>query len=166
LLLALGKSLYLASTFEKKCQYVLRLFDFGDMLHESDDVRTVFARAAARKDRLLGPTLERMSQHPLADSADIAILVMAKDARNYIAHEAGEIGLMQAAEVAESLAMLRRQVIKLAQGDNFISVWMFEIQEKKHAPKWMTQTYEARVLNWVFGDPFEEPDRGALHWYI
>jgi hypothetical protein len=32
LLLALGKSLYLASTFEKKCQYVLRLFDLSDML--------------------------------------------------------------------------------------------------------------------------------------
>jgi hypothetical protein len=107
-----------------------------------------------------------MPRHPLADSADIAVLEMAKDARNYIAHQAGEIGLMRDAEVAEALTALRKQVIKLAQGDNIISVWMFEIQEKQHASKWMTQTYEARVLNWVFGDPFKEPDRDALHWYI
>ena len=58
-------------------------------------------------------------------------------------------------QAAEAFAALRPAVIDLARGDNVISSWDLAIQEKLAAPEWMTQTYEARVLHWIFGDPFD-----------
>jgi len=132
LMLALGKSLYLACEFERKCQ-----------------------------DELIGKTIANMVKTRALAPEEIDGLEKARLACNYIAHDSGKIGqlnYMRPKDVAESLASLRSAVIDLAIGDNIISVWQFEMQEKLSAPLWMTQTYVARTRNWVFGDRFEEPD--------
>ncbi len=164
-MLVLGKSLYLACEFERKCQYVLRVLNIVAMSHDTDDTEAIFASAAAAKDRTLGKTLEGMAKISAVTSDEIDGLSKARNARNYIAHDSGKIGqlhTLRAEHIAEAFTALRLAVIDLAHGDNIISVWQFEIQEKEVAPEWMTQTYEARTLNWVFGEPFEEPDR--YHW--
>jgi hypothetical protein len=162
-MLALGKSLYLACEFERKSQYVLRILNLSAMFEATGDPKAIFAAAAAAKDRLLAQTIEGMAKHSVVTPEEIDNLTQARIARNYIAHESGKIGSfheLRAKHIAEALDALRPAVIDLAKGDNVISVWDLAIQEKQAAPEWMTQTYEARVLSWIFGEPF----RGASNW--
>jgi hypothetical protein len=158
LMLAFGKSLYLACEFERKCQYVLRILNLGEMFNTTDDAKATFAAAAAAKDHLLGRTIEGMARIGAVTPDEIDNLTKARIARNYIVHEGGKIGPvhnLQTRHIAEVLSALRPAVIDLAKGDNVISVWDLAIQEKQDAPEWMTQTYEARVLNWIFAEPFQ-----------
>ena len=163
LLLTFGKSLYLASEFERKCQHVLRTLDLIETFEKTGDTKATYTAAVAAKDRLLAQTISGMSKFSVVTPDEIEDLTKAREARNYIAHEAGKIGVLhhlQARHIAEARNALRPKVIDLAKGDNVISVWAYEIQEKLNAPQWMTQTYEARVLNWIFGEPF----RGISSW--
>jgi len=166
LMLAFGKSLYLASEFESKCQFVLRILNVVEMFQTTTtgSAKATFAAAAVAKDRLLAKTIEGMAKISVVTHEEIDALTKARIARNYIAHESGKVGSLhhlRAKHIAEAFAALRPAVIALAKGDNVISVWSLAIQEKQPAPEWMTQTYEARVLNWIFGEPFEEPDHDA-----
>ena len=163
LMLAFGKSLHLACEFERKCQYVFRILNLGEMLKVTGDAKATFAAAAVAKDRLLAKTIGGIAQISAAPPEEIDGLTKARCARNYIAHESGKIGSfhgLRTKHIAEAFAALRPRVIDLAKGDNIISIWNFEIQEKQHAPEWMTETYEARVLNWLFGEPFQ----GVSSW--
>jgi hypothetical protein len=168
-LLALGKSLYVATQFEGKVQSVFRFFNLIDWFEEIGDSTEVFAQARAAKDQMLGRALKAIKEHRLTRSltAEVSTLETARHARNYIAHEAAgkihSLEVMRAADVAKALAALREEVIKLAQGDNIISRWEFEISEKQPASMWFVDTYEARVLNWIFGDPFPESEND-LHY--
>ena len=163
LMLALGKSLYLACEFERKCQYVFRILRLNEVLQGSDNVEATFAAAAAAKDHLLGPTIDGMKKIRTVTPDEIDGLTRANSARNYIVHESGKIGSLhdiKATHIVECFKLLRPMVIDLAKGDNIISIWNLAIQEKQNAPVWMTQTYEARVLNWIFEEPFQ----GVSSW--
>jgi hypothetical protein len=163
LMLAFGKSLHLACEFESKCQYVLRILKLGEMFKITGDAEATFAAAAVAKDRLLGKTIEGMAKISAVTPEEIHGLTKARIARNYIAHECGKIGSfhdLRVEHIAEAFAAFRPAVIDLARGDNIISIWYLAIQEKRAAPEWMTETYEARVLNWIFGEPFQ----GVSSW--
>ncbi len=157
-MLALGKALHLACEFERKCQYVLRILNIAYMFEATGDAKATFAAAAAAKDAMLHKTIAGMQKIGCVTPDEIEFLTKARDARNYIAHKGGQVGSLEylkAEHVAEAFAALRPAVIDLARGDNVISTWDLAIQEKLAAPEWMTQTYEARVLHWIFGDPFD-----------
>lgn len=160
LMLALGKALHLACEFERKCQYVLRVFNIDEMFRTSGDAKATFAAAAAAKDRLLAQTIVSMKNTSYVTADEVEILTRARLARNHIVHECGKLGpinQLREEDVAKAFDGLRPAVIDLATGDCVVSVWNLAIQEKIDAPEWMTQNYEARVLNWVFGDPFSGP---------
>jgi hypothetical protein len=162
-MLVLGKSLYLACEFERKCQYVLRILNLIETFETTGDAKATFVAAAAAKDRLLGQTIKGMAKISAVTPEEIDDLTKARDARNRIVHESGKIGAfhdLQARHITEARNALRPVVIDLAKGDNIISVWDLAIQEKQAAPEWMTKTYEARVLNWIFGEPFH----GVSSW--
>lgn len=157
LMLAFGKSLYLACEFERKCQYVLRILNLAEMAKVTDDASTILAAAAAAKDCLLHQTINGIRKINAVTREEIDDLCKARLARNYIAHESGKIGSfhnLKDRHIAEVFSTLRLAVIDLAKGDNVISIWDFEIQEKLAAPEWMIEAYEERVLNWIFGEPF------------
>jgi hypothetical protein len=157
LMLALGKSLHLACEFERKCQYVLRILNSAKMFESTGDARATFAAAKVAKDRMLGKTIEGMARTGALPIEEVDCLIAALNARNYIAHESSKIGslhMIRADHITEIFATLRPNIIDLAKGDNIISMWDLAIQEKQEAPKWMTETYEARVLSWIFGEPF------------
>lgn len=157
LMLALGKALHLSCEFERKCQYVLRVLNIAEMFEATGDAKATFAAAAAAKDAMLYKTIAGMRKVSRVTPDEIELLTKARDARNYIAHKSGQVGSLadlKIEHVAEAFAALRPAVIDLARGDNVISIWDLAIQEKMAAPEWMTQTYEARVLHWIFGDPF------------
>ena len=159
-MVALGKSLYFACHFERKCQEVLRVLHIVSMYRDTGDASATLKAVAAARGQMLHATLEGMkgTADNLLDHSEIARLSRAREARNFVAHESGKINIYRAEHIAEAFTALRSAVVDLASGDNVISTWLFEISEKSPAPKWMTETYEARVCNWIFGDPFEEPD--------
>lgn len=155
--LVVGKALYLANAFEAKCRFVLRVFKLAQLYEESGDASAVMSLAQALKDRMLGQTINGLTNFPDINSEDIALLEKAKDARNFIAHEGANFGYLSsisAEEVHERVDRLRKEVGELAAGDNIVSRWVYEIEEKERAPLEIQKTYPERVRQWVFG-PFE-----------
>jgi hypothetical protein len=151
--LAIGKALYLASAFERKCRWVLRVVKLTE---QSGDVSAVRALAAAMKDKLLGPTLNDMKAFPDFSADDIALLERAKDARNFIAHESAYIGPLSsvtAKDIHEELDRLRHALAALTAGDNLISRWVYVLENmgEEPAPRGIQEDYPRWVEQWVFG---------------
>jgi hypothetical protein len=46
---------------------------------------------------------------------------------------------------------LRREIETLTAGDNFISEWVFGIEQKEPAPQEIQQAYPQSVQRWIFG---------------
>lgn len=152
--LAVGKALYLASAFESKCQWVLRIAKIAAHYERIGDTSATVELAKALKNKLLGPTLNEMKDFPEFNANDIATLERAKDARNYIAHESAEIGSLSSATekvIREKLDRLRDELDTLVSGDNLVSAWVYEITEKEPAPRGIQNEYPTWVSDWVFG---------------
>jgi hypothetical protein len=153
---AAGKALYLATAFEAKCRYVLRIAKLAHYYQETGDASATLALAEVLKDRMLCATIKELTGFPEIKAADIDLLEKAKDARNYIAHECaalGPISAVRATSIHEQLGRLREQVVVLAAGDNVVSRWVYEIGEKEAAPRGIQSTYVQRVEEWVFDEP-------------
>lgn len=153
--LSVGKALYLASAFESKCQWVLRIVKIAAHFQRSSDASATAELAKAMKDKLLGPTLNELKGFPEFTAADVAKLERAKDARNFIAHESTEIGSLSSATakvICERIGRLRTELSALASGDNLVSAWVYEISEKEPPPRGIQSEYPEWVSQWVFGD--------------
>lgn len=153
--LSVGKALYLASAFESKCQWVLRIVKMATHFEHTNDASATIELTKAMKDKLLGPTLKELKGFPEFTAADVAKLERAKDARNYIAHESTEIGSLSSASekvLRGRTERLRMELSALASGDNLVSAWVYEISEKEPAPRGIQTEYPEWVSHWVFGD--------------
>ncbi len=153
--LAVGKALYLACAFESKCKWVLRIAKLANHFEETEDASATMSLAKAMKDKLLGPTINEMKDFPSFDSDDVAMLERAKNARNCIAHEIAEIGSLSSASanhIQKQLARLRSELDVLIAGDNLVSRWVYEIEEKEAAPRAIQSTYPEWVDEWVLGE--------------
>lgn len=150
-----GKALYLASGFEAKCRYVLRVINVTEYVKKCGDISDSEALVVVLKGKLLGPTVRDMSRVPDFDAEDITLLERAKDARNFIAHESTNLGWplsdVSARHIHENLVRLRREIETLAAGDNFISGWVFGIEQKEPALQEIRQAYPQSVQRWIFG---------------
>ena len=154
-LLAADKALHLANAFEVKCKYVLRIFNLVQAI-EADPVSSLEqAIATLPKDKMLGGTLQDILRYDVGDdNAAAELLDKARSARNFIAHEGAAVGAiwsLQTKDVIHHAALLRSAVHDLVAGDNLISAWCYEIEEKEHAPRLFKATYPAMVNDWVFG---------------
>lgn len=147
-----GKSLYIANEFEAKCRYVLRLVNVVQQYEATGDFNAALTLVHAMKDKCLGPTLLAL-RSATSSETDLRILERAKDARNFIAHECallGELSLIRQQDLTDQLARLRKEVEQLAAGDNVISRWVYEINEKEPAPKGIQLNYVEAVVLWTF----------------
>jgi hypothetical protein len=154
-LLALGKAVYLASNFEHKCRWILRLIKLGTRWESDGDVDTFMEFAHALKDRVLGPTLVEIRAFENLSDAEVSILEKGKDGRNFIAHEAGALGLLSlisSQQLSRSIEKLREQLEAVISADNMVSRWVYEIEEKEPAPKSIQREYPEWVREWVFAD--------------
>ena len=153
--LIIGKSLYLATSFESKCQFVHRVLRLSAHCENTDDINEFITLMQSMKDSMLGQTIKGMEAFPKFITADnISKLERAKDARNYIAHESTEIGVLSsvsAKTIDESLTRLRRELAYLIVGDDLVSRWVFEIEEKQRTSRKMRAAYHQQVFQWVFG---------------
>lgn len=153
--LSAGKALYLAGEFESKCQQFLNIVKIATNFKNTKNASACMELARALKDKLLGPALKELKGFPNFTSLEIAILERAKDARNFIAHESTNIGLLSfatASIINERIERLRTALSALASGDNLISAWMYEVSEKEPAPHGIQTQYPEWVFRWVFGD--------------
>src|SRR5436309_6382 len=128
-----GKALYLATFFEAKCRYVLRIAKLAHAYEDTGDASATMALAEVLKDRMLCATIKDLKGFSEIKAADIDLLEKAKDARNFIAHECADLGLLSsvpARSIQEQLRRLREHVVVLAAGDNVVSRWVYEIEEK------------------------------------
>jgi hypothetical protein len=151
--LSIGKALYIATAFEMKCRFVLRIAKLVDFYRETNDGEAMMVLAQTIKDRMLGLTLGELRGFPIVKPDDVEILERAKDARNFIAHEAAGIGHLSSASSATlgaQTARLRREVASLVAGDNLVSRWVYEIEEKEAAPCEIQRLYPGWVDRWVF----------------
>lgn len=152
---AAGKALYLATAFEAKCRFVLRIAKLAHHYEETGDPSATMVLAEVLKDRMLCATIEELKGFSEIKATDINLLEKAKDARNYIAHECANFGPLSgipARSIHEQLGRLREQIVVLAAGDNVVSRWVYEIQEKEAAPRKIQSTYVQRIEGWVFDE--------------
>jgi hypothetical protein len=157
-LLAAGKSLHLANAFEAKCTFVLHIARLDAYFQAHQDAPLmdgVDAVAAASRHKMLGQALSELQRLPPDITPEqVAALDNARDGRNYIAHEGAAFGAIWSVDrssLADHLSRLRKAVGRLADGDNIVSRWIYEIEEKEPASSYFAKSYPALVDRWVFG---------------
>lgn len=154
-LLALGKSLYLASAFERKCRGMLGLLELRERLRTTEDLDAALELVNALKREMLGSSIGKLRKLlPILEDHIVEILQRAKDARNFIAHEsAGEqaIYYASAGDIQSHLEDLRRELAALVAGDSIVSAWLYEVEEKMPAPSTISAAYPRLIEEWVFG---------------
>jgi len=154
-LLAVGKALCVASAFERKCQWVLRMVKLTDYLEEGGDTSraAVNALLAVTKDKFLGPTVGDMKGLPDFSADEVALLERAKDARNFIAHDSADIGTWASTkQIFEQRERLRNEVEALTAGDNVISCWIYRLENHKELGlPGIEEDYPRLVRQWIFG---------------
>ncbi len=152
-LMAAGRALYLANHFERKCKFVLRIANLETALIGSPQMPFADALASVAKDKWLGPTILDLSSFPPVSADQAEALDAAKDARNFIAHEGALFGPLHTREthIRSHLGKLRASVVALAHGDDIVSGWVYDIEEK-HDSGFRFPDYVHTVEEWVFGE--------------
>ncbi len=153
--LAVGKALYLANGFEAKCRHIVRLAKLVDHHEETGDATASLVFVRALKAKMLGRTIMEMRESPIIHEAHIQTLERAKDARNFIAHEGANVGepsSVSARQLDEQLHRLRKEVGFLTIGDNLVSRWVYEIENREPAPAEIQEGYLQMIDEWIFGD--------------
>jgi hypothetical protein len=152
-LFAAGEALYIANAFEEKCKFVLRIANLEAFVVNKAGVSLTEAFASIAKDKMLHSTLVDLGKFPQVTPDDLAALEKAKDGRNFIAHEGALFGMVWLApkrEIEEHVEKLRNAVRALAEGDNVVSGWVYEIEEKERPPVMFVSGYPDMVQSWVF----------------
>lgn len=145
-----GRALYIATEFERKCKSVLGVTHIVDSYALTGDASASFALAEAVQKRLLHPVIRDLGKRLEPDPGDVELLERAREARNFIAHEAASCFTNNR---DGELERLRLEVRALAAGDNVVSRWVYEIAEKEAAPSAIQQRYVDWVEQWVFDEP-------------
>jgi len=152
---SLGRALVLAQSFEENCKYVLlianlskevekkRISDVEGMKSYSEQLHEWFK---------LGGAVNQFEHKHKMDAGSIEKLRKGKDARNYIAHRGAHPllhGSHSSASVAEALAEYTKEVGSLAEGENLIAQWSYQIQEKSAPPITLVAAFPEGVAHWV-----------------
>ena len=151
-LLIAGKALYLATTFEKRCQYVLRTAKIDEHYLQTSDASSVWHLVETLKDPLLGPTIKELRTYLQVSSDEIEILTRAKDARNFVAHELTDLGPLNSLELVrlqEKTAQLQSELPSLIAGDCLVTKWLYRLEETEYQSKLVQEFYPSWVTEWV-----------------
>jgi hypothetical protein len=167
-----GRALMLATNFEQSCRVLLRFLNLEDVLDHDPTLRLEAAIQRVPRDALLKRTLEGIASQLGTVPDAVAILVNAREGRNFIAHEAAiwpPLNMPRYGSLREVLAptavgrevdrlralerlgepLLRRHVTAVAHGEVLVGGWLHEFHEREPAPATFTQSYPCRVDNWV-----------------
>jgi len=152
---SLGRALALAQSFEENCKFVLLIANLDKEVEENrianlDEIKSYSERL---NDWFkLGNAVNQFEFKHKIKLAEIEVLKKGKDARNYIAHEAAHSLLLEehsAIEIQKEMSRYKSELLALAEAENLISKWRYEIQMKTVSPIIYPSTYVARVYNWI-----------------
>jgi hypothetical protein len=154
---ALGRALYVASEFERRCAFILQIGTIVKRIEDNDSsplgFKELIAPAIGGK-TMLGPTVTGLRFLDKLREEELSLLDDGRRARNYIAHEAGGLGPLGGLEqkaVLKALRELEVHVEIISRADAMLSRWTHDIEEKEYEPpKWLTQRYSERLVEWVF----------------
>lgn len=153
-LLAVGKALCLANNFEAKCGNYLSIVAFTDALREGKPKDDAIALAKKAHTQHLGRIVKGLKASGDVRDDEAFVLDRARDSRNYIAHEGGNLAELFRAKpdrILRALAALYPHVLNIARGDNIVSTWAYEVSEREPAPRALQEEYVEMVTTWVFG---------------
>lgn len=158
-LASVGRSLLLAQSFEQNCKFVCLIWDLGDAFESKtiSDVEQLPDYSALLLKRFLGTVIQRFGSRYPIKREQYEILERAREARNYIAHEAGTPCLYYNTHepIIEALPQLRTNITALAEGDNLVSGWSYMIQEKNFPPAGIRQSYVHEITSYIL-EPLED----------
>jgi hypothetical protein len=153
----LGRALFVATSFERKCAFVLQVVTVTERAKNREVTGMSFEDIFAPVNEgstILGRTLHGLkSEERLKDI--LQVLHQGRIARNHIAHDAaaelGPLGSIRANDIDKVLFELKPHVEALAKADAEISRIVYWIEEKGESlPAWLDRHYAARLVEWVF----------------
>ena len=153
---ALGKALCIGSNFEEKCIHVMRVQRIENAIREGGDPKEASGQwADLKKKTRLHNAIQEIVSDPTTTQQQSDALDAARLARNFVAHESGsmdEVWHVPDYEVYARLRALMPKVREIAEGENIVSIWTYQITEGDPAPASFAAGYVDQVLEWVFGD--------------
>jgi hypothetical protein len=153
-LLTCGRALYVAQAFEGKCQELVRLGELVEAIRASPTANLDDLLLQVPPDQLLMRALKRLRRLlPDAESKTDSVLTPARAARNYIAHECAhfDIHFARVDPIRARMIRLRSEVAKLAAGDNLVSTWLYQVEERTpDTPRRLVEAYPRMIDDWVF----------------
>lgn len=166
-LLTVGRATYIAQNFENNCKDLRKGLRFGKQLMglvdvEPDRVREaldeIVDELADRRFTVLGNAVKQLVEdHPDVFSTDAkSILLAAKEARNWIAHEGARFNIRRPdpSDAVDCLRELLPNVRALAVADELVARVKWETEESNDpeadGPPLEVGNYELLVERWVF----------------
>jgi len=159
-----GRALVLAQHFEAMCKDMLAWFHISQKIDEGKIKHWSETKAAADElvGLMLGGVIKRLGDDHEVTDAERTTLVLAKGARNYIAHEYGArysfISWRDRSRPKDD-PRFESEVRALAAGDNLVSSWSFMFHEKEPPPSGYMSEYPDRLVAWILA-PLGERDAG------
>ena len=152
---AVGKALLIGSNFEEKCLHVMRVQQIEETIRKGDDPREAAGQWTNAKKPTLNNAIQKINSDSSTSEQQGITLDTARKARNFVAHEAaamGEVWEVADSEVYSRVVKLVDKVREIAEGENIVSAWTYEITEGDPAPASFATGYVDQVLEWVFSD--------------
>jgi hypothetical protein len=151
---ATGRALFAAQEFENRCRVLLRFLNLVEIYESATDDPLDSLIARVPKDKLLGKTIDDLKRHQVFNDEDTAeILKVAKDARNFIAHESAHFNPVgRRRDVVERIeGELRPKLRDLAVGDHVVSELLLVIEDGESAVgvSWIKERYPDILESWV-----------------
>ena len=157
---AVGKALCIGSNFEEKCLHVMRVQGIEEAIRKGKDPKAAAGQwADIKRDTSLNNAIQKIASDSSTTEPQETTLHTARKARNFVAHEAAAMGEVWEVPDSEVYARVRRladKVREIAEGENIVSAWTYEITEGTSAPSSFAAGYVDQVLEWVFGDLHSE----------
>ena len=148
-----GRCLYLANAYESKCAFILSIAEISNFAEANPRASPSAVLASASRTRLLGQVVGKLKRQWEIADRELELLERARDARNFIAHEGAAFGYVFQAERESTLAhleKLRGYLRDLIAGDNLVSTWVYEIEEKEPAPASISDFFAREAESWAF----------------
>jgi hypothetical protein len=152
---AVGKALCIATNFEDKCYHVLRMHRITNAIKDGRSEEEVAEISTSFNAPRLYDAIEELAEDDDVSSENVELLHDARGSRNHIAHEAGSMDQVWGVSddfIFEKLESLIPHVRRVAEGENLVSIWTYEMSEREPAPSHFGGSYTDEVLEWIFGD--------------
>ena len=152
---SVGRAMYLCRNFETNFKTALVWLDLATA-HKAGKLplsKEALMKSYADKflSQMLGHSVRRLKEEFHPSEYTLETLNTAKDSRNVIVHDATSAIMNAKVDAIKNAAiMLHKHVVNVAEGDNIVSAWHYEIQNKKQPTNKMTTSYIDDVVEWVF----------------